>query len=325
MTTQSERGLALEAARRAALLTLAVQSEMPDRMDKTGKEPVTIADFGAQAVIGALLQAEFPGDRVVAEESAADFEKLADHDQQAAVIRHVGQALDADVSSSQVAKWLDFGRDATSSRMWMIDPIDGTKGFLRKEQFAIAIGFAIGGQLVAGALACPRLPVDPHQPDGEYGLILTAARGAGTTAEKLSGGAAWGVSASPASTPDDARAVESVESAHGDHTASAKTLAVLGVTRPPLRLDSQAKYAAVALGRAELYLRMQSRPDYRERVWDHAAGALVVMEAGGNVTDLYGQALDFTRGERLQANRGVLASNGLLHQATLDALREAGI
>ena len=103
-----------------------------------------------------------------------------------------------------------------------------------------------------------------------------------------------------------------------------QALKALGVGRAPLRIDSQAKYAAVADGRADIYLRTMSSPDYRERVWDHAAGALIVSEAGGMVTDLYGESLDFSLGNRLENNRGVLATNGHLHEAMLAALREVG-
>jgi 3'(2'), 5'-bisphosphate nucleotidase len=67
-----------------------------------------------------------------------------------------------------------------------------------------------------------------------------------------------------------------------------------------------------------------SRPDYREKVWDQAAGAIVIEEAGGKVTDLDGKPLDFTQGRTLANNRGICASNGVLHKAALDALREIG-
>jgi 3'(2'), 5'-bisphosphate nucleotidase len=89
-----------------------------------------------------------------------------------------------------------------------------------------------------------------------------------------------------------------------------------------VRLDSQVKYAAVAAGEAEIYLRPRSRPDYRENVWDHAAGVAVVEHAGGRVTDLDGRVLDFRHGRRLEENRGVLATNGAVHDLMLDVLSE---
>ena len=72
---------------------------------------------------------------------------------------------------------------------------------------------------------------------------------------------------------------------------------------------------------ADVYLRLPTRADYREKIWDHAAGALIVTEAGGRVTDVDGRPLDFTRGSSLLDNRGVLATNGLLHDRVLKAIR----
>ncbi|MEA5469572.1 inositol monophosphatase family protein [Spirulina sp. 06S082] len=62
----------------------------------------------------------------------------------------------------------------------------------------------------------------------------------------------------------------------------------------------------------------KDRQDKRENIWDHAAGAIVLEEAGGRVTDLDGKPLDFSLGEKLTANRGILASNGVIHDRALE-------
>ena len=97
----------------------------------------------------------------------------------------------------------------------------------------------------------------------------------------------------------------------------------LGIQREPVRLDSQAKYAVVARGEGDLYLRLPTRADYREKIWDHAGGVLVVEEAGGRVSDIDGKPLDFTQGRELSANRGVVVTNGKLHDDVLKAIRES--
>ncbi len=74
---------------------------------------------------------------------------------------------------------------------------------------------------------------------------------------------------------------ESVESGHSSHDDAAKIAERLGVTKPPFRIDSQCKYAAVARGDASIYLRLPTRADYEEKIWDHAAGWVVIREAGG--------------------------------------------
>ena len=113
-----------------------------------------------------------------------------------------------------------------------------------------------------------------------------------------------------------------MEVGHTDHSFSAQVMDLTGVNGQPVRIDSQAKYLAVADGRAEIYIR-RARDGYSERVWDHAAGVLLVEEAGGRVTDLYGKPLDFTQGAHLSNNRGILATNGPLHDDLLQAIERA--
>jgi 3'(2'), 5'-bisphosphate nucleotidase len=74
-----------------------------------------------------------------------------------------------------------------------------------------------------------------------------------------------------------------------------------------------------------LRLLSPSKLDYREKIWDQAAGSLILAEAGGRITDLHGRQLDFSAGRTLAHNRGILASNGYLHQAALEALESIGV
>lgn len=320
----TELEVARSAARSAARLCLAVQQEMlgaPDRMEKAGKEPVTIADYGAQALILREIRARFPADGAFAEERAADFGSVASASQRDAVLRHVGASLNQAVSQEDIQTWLDFGRGQSVERMWAVDPIDGTKGFLRSDQFAIAVALIVRGELAIAALACPKLPYETSESNAELGVIAWAAQGEGATLENLAGDQSRPLKVSSIADPAAMRVVESVESGHTDHSFSADVLSAARVAGRSLRMDSQAKYVAVADGRAEIYIRHTPDPDYREKVWDHAAGALVIAEAGGRVTDLHGHKLDFSVGERLGNNHGILGTNGPLHDRLLGAIR----
>ena len=117
------------------------------------------------------------------------------------------------------------------------------------------------------------------------------------------------------------RFCESVEAAHSDHDEAAEIARRLGITTEPYRIDSQCKYAAVARGDASIYLRLPTRAAYVEKIWDHAAGKLVVEQAGGVVTDVAGSSLDFSLGERLGANRGVVATSGRFHDEVIAAVQ----
>ena len=74
----------------------------------------------------------------------------------------------------------------------------------------------------------------------------------------------------------------------------------------------------------DVYLRRVPDPAFREKLWDHTAGYVIVTEAGGRVTDIHGRPLDFTAGTRLWENDGVLMTNGYLHDALLEAIAKSG-
>jgi 3'(2'), 5'-bisphosphate nucleotidase len=321
MTFDQEAAVALDAVRAAAVLCQDVRREMVgEALTKEDRSPVTVADFGAQAVICRRLAQEFPDDPVVGEEDSAALRTDENAESLARVTEYVGRQV-ADATSDRVTAWIDHGNGSVGPRFWTLDPIDGTKGFLRGDQYAVALALVVDGDLKVGALACPALPVDPAAPDGPQGVVFTAVRGQGTFI--------WEDSADsrPIRVADGAdvsryRLVESVVKAHGDMSMQERIAASLGFGSKPVRMDSQAKYGAVARGHAALYLRLPSprTPDYRENIWDHAAGALIVEEAGGRVTDMRGKSLDFAGGPRMVDNRGVVVSNGRIHDRVLEAL-----
>ena len=86
-------------------------------------------------------------------------------------------------------------------------------------------------------------------------------------------------------------------------------------------MDSQAKYAAVATGMADAYLRLPTRKDYQEKIWDHAAGAFVLEQAGGKISDVFGKELDFSQGRTLKNNRGVIATAAGVHAQIIEKVK----
>jgi len=318
---------ALAAVRQATDLCRRVQAGMVSAvaMEKADRSPVTVADYGAQAIMCHSLASTCPDLSVVAEETAEALRQPAQQKMLAQVTRFVG-VLSPGVTSEDVCAWIDQGNSGPTSRFWTMDPIDGTAGFLRGEQYAIALALIEGGQVEIGVLACPNLPVDLAQPGGPRGVIFLAERDKGAIMLSGDGKSAEAVAVSSRGKIAFAPVVESVESNHADHQAHRQLADSLGITRPSLRMDSQAKYGVVARGDAAIYLRIPSpdTPDYRECIWDHAAGCLLVEEAGGRVTDARGAGLDFGRGRRLSGNWGVVVSNGRLHSALLGAVQSLG-
>ena len=323
MSYEQEKQVAIEAALTAAKLCQRVRQERVQAMEKSDKSPVTVADYGSQAVICRAIAAAFPDDPVVGEETATELREPTMANQLAQVTSYV-QAVVGDATSDDVLGWIDRGNNEIGSRYWTLDPIDGTKGFLRQDQYAVALALVELGEIKLGVLACPALPVDPDQPDGEQGVLFVAVRGQGATMVPISGGTPQPIHVTAADDVGNMRFVQSVESGHGDQARQDAIAKAVGITSPSLRMDSQAKYGAVAAGRAALYLRLPSpkTPDYREKIWDHAAGVIVVEEAGGRVTDMYGKPLNFSLGNKLSDNQGVIVSNGVIHDTVLAALQE---
>ena len=326
MNYTQEKQAAITAVTIAARLCSLVRSEMVnlDALEKSDKSPVTVADFGAQALVCQHLKAVFPADVIVAEEDSGQLQQPGEKENLAQVTGYI-QRFFPDVTPAEVCHWIDEGNGAVGARYWTLDPIDGTKGFLRNDQYAIALALVEYGQVKVAALACPALPLNLAEPETEIGVLFSAVQGQGAVMASLNGGPALPIRVAGQAEKAGLRFAESVEAAHANFTLQQAIADAVGITHPSLRMDSQAKYGLVARGDAALYLRLPSAksPDYREKIWDHAAGYLVITEAGGRVTDMLGQPLDFASGPKMDHNRGVVASNGLLHQAVLEALSRA--
>jgi 3'(2'), 5'-bisphosphate nucleotidase len=318
----AELAAGIEAVRAAARVCRAVQQRLvTPALEKRDKSPVTVADFASQAVVCERIARLLPGDRVVGEEDAHELRNGAPESLRSAILAAVqGEVPRATLASA--LDWIDAGAaKAEGERYWTLDPIDGTKGFLRDEQYAVALGLLVGLEVAVGVLGCPNLPDGA----GGTGVLFAAVRGAGVRAYSL-----WDardasgrpVHVAPIADPREARFCESVEAAHSDQDESARIASELGIRTEPVRMDSQCKYAAVARGDASIYLRLPTREDYREKIWDHAAGKLVVEEAGGRVTDVDGRPLDFRHGRELRENRGVVATCGSIHDAVLAAIQK---
>ncbi len=320
-----EISTAIQAVAAASVICRAVQKTIADdAMEKKDRSPVTVADFASQAVICRVLRASFPDDPIVAEEDSKELRTPENASFRTRILEEI-QATGVETTEDEVLNWIDFGNhDGSASRFWTLDPIDGTKGFLRKDQFAISLALIIDGTIQVAALACPNLQTGEAWENAQ-GVVLSAVRGQGAKMSPLDfpDATPQTTQVSEISSTLDARTCESFESGHTAHGWSANVREQLGTTAEVVRIDSQAKYAVVARGDAEVYLRLPTRKDYQEKIWDHAGGVLVIEESGGTVTDIDGKPLDFSQGSTLKNNRGVVVTNGLLHDDVLKAIAAA--
>lgn len=315
-----ELAIAIGAVREASKVCRSVQATIaPDALEKKDKSPVTVADFASQALVCRALQDAFGDDPVIGEEDAAALRGDAGADFRGRVFAELKPFGVRDEEAA--LGFIDRGgAQEYSPRFWTLDPIDGTKGFLRGDQYAVALALVVDGVLTVAAMACPNLPCG-----GQPGTVFWAVRGEGAFHGALDGNGSDLARVSSESAIANTRLCESFESGHSSHDHSAQLIAKLGISADPVRLDSQAKYGVVARGEAEAYLRLPTRPGYREKIWDHGAGCLIVQEAGGTVTDVAGKPLDFTKGRELTENRGVIVTHGPFHSQILQTLAELGV
>ena len=306
--------LALKAVEQACRLSRDLQDKLGgDFYSKLDSSPVTLADLSVQALVGLQVREKFPQDSLLGEETA---ETLSE-----AVLNLIKKAVEPYCGPVDSARLLAcFQVSPRAERRWILDPIDGTKGFLRGDQFAVALAHQNGEDMEFGLLGCPRLA--DKAPERGEGCIGAAYRGRGSWQKPL-GSADWRqIKTSGRDDVTQTRLLRSFEASHTNETEIENLVKNLQIKADPVLMDSQAKCLLLARGEAEVVIRCLSpkKPNYKEKLWDQAAGWMLITEAGGKVTDLAGKDLDFSGESRLENNSGILGSNGILQQQLLAGL-----
>ncbi|KAK4839822.1 hypothetical protein QYF36_025278 [Acer negundo] len=331
---------------------------------KDDDSPVTVADWSVQATVSLVLSETFKGENVsiVAEEDVQTLSKADSEGLLAAVVNTVNECLaeapkyglqspNRPLATSQILEAISRCNSSggPSGRHWVLDPVDGTLGFVRGDQYAVALGLIEDGKVVIGVLGCPNYPMTkellsyPHKHNQvtsnpslsnaerwDKGCVLYARRGSGEAwMQPLVHGeenfhwpnSASQIQVSPIVDPALATVCEPVERANSNHSFTAGLAHTMGLRNQPMRVHSMVKYAAIARGDAEIFMKF-ARCGYKEKIWDHAAAVVIVEEAGGVVTDAGGRPLDFSRGVYLEGlDRGIIACSGaILHEKIIEAV-----
>jgi 3'(2'), 5'-bisphosphate nucleotidase len=252
-------------ARQAGELAREFQSAGLSVERKAGNEPVTEADRQANALLVLGLSTAFPEDGLLSEEAPDDGSRLS------------------------------------RERVWMVDPIDGTKDFIRGESgFAVMIGLLVGDRPALGVV---------YQPVGDRLYWAVSGHGAFTT---VGGGAPERLHVSDISDPAQIRMVAS--KSHREAVID-KVRAELGIT-DELNVGSVGlKLGLIARGDRDLYV----NPSGHSKLWDVCGPEAILVEAGGRLTDARGVPLAY-RGQALGNLRGLIASNGRVHDEVVARL-----
>lgn len=330
---------------------------------KDDDSPVTVADWSVQATVSLMLSETLVENvSIVAEEDVQTLTKADSEGLLVAVVNTVNECLAeapkfglqsplAPLRTSQILEAISrcSSNGGPAGRHWVLDPVDGTLGFVRGDQYAVALALIEDGKVVIGVLGCPNYPMKKellnypqnyNQTKSKVSLSTTATweKGCVIYARRDSGGAwmqplihgdqmlEWPNSAtriwvSPIVDPALATVCEPVERANSNHSFTAGLAETVGLRTQPIRVHSMVKYAAIARGDAEIFMKF-ARAGYKEKIWDHAAGVIIIEEAGGVVTDAGGRPLDFSRGVFLEGlDRGIIAcSNAVLHEKIIGAV-----
>ncbi|KAK6157408.1 hypothetical protein DH2020_011656 [Rehmannia glutinosa] len=254
---------------------------------------VTVADWSVQATVSWMLKKAFGSQNIsiVAEEDIQTLCKSESQSLLAMVVSAVNGCL------AEAPRFGLHGPEKPLSASEILEAISQCN--------------SRGGPLevVMGVLGCPNYsvkddglnkytqenPVMSKISSGEVGCVMYTRKGSGK---------AW---------------MQSL--IHRDETRLSGQILQNSYRNKPLRVYSMVKYAAIARGEAEIYMRF-ARAGYKEKIWDHAAGVLLVQEAGGVVTDAGGRPLDFSRGIYLEGlDRGIIACSGIkLHDKIIGAV-----
>lgn len=327
-------------------------------VEKNDNTPVTVADFGVQALVSLELSKVFPSIPLVAEEDS-DFVRSNNLvDSVVSVVTDKASSNDKPLTNVDVLEAIDRGKNAIvygtrPATYWVLDPIDGTKGFLKGSEALYVVGLAlvVEGDIVLGVMGCPNWKeassynstIDVQGSESvptRSGILMVAHIGCGTWARQLSD--LMGVSAKVPNgwtrcfvdgchlVPkarfciSDSQTWESVPlSAFFSATSDADGVSDKEILLLPTCCGSLCKYLMVASGRASVFI-LRARAQTIIKAWDHAVGIICVHEAGGKVTDWKGSDIDLA-GDQVERrilfpSMGVLVTNGTIHNRILEMI-----
>ncbi|XP_074307626.1 putative 3'(2'),5'-bisphosphate nucleotidase, mitochondrial [Silene latifolia] len=325
-------------------------------LEKNDNTPVTIADFSVQALISLELGKLFPSIPLVAEEDSAFLRSNNLANAVLNVVKDNTSSAYNQLQEDEVLQAIDRGGnnavafDDKPATYWVLDPIDGTRGFLKggSAMYVVGLALIVEGEIVLGVMGCPKWRgdfinksvSDVQGTESESGIIMAAHTGCGTWKMKLSVmidnlmamNSVWekcfvnecstvheACFCIPESqTWDSLPLSKSFRETSGPNNLENDQIILL-----PTCCGSLCKYLTVASGRASIFI-LRSRTRTIIKAWDHAVGMICVHEAGGKVTDWNGSQIDLAADAAARRvifpSGGILVSNGTLHGQILELI-----
>ncbi|OIV91631.1 hypothetical protein TanjilG_09043 [Lupinus angustifolius] len=352
---------AVEVVQRASSLCVDVKSSLfstDDKvLEKNDNTPVTVADFGVQALLSLELNKLFPDIPLVAEEDSAFVRSRNLAGTVLDAVTTKASSTSKPLTQDDVLKAIDRGgKDAfvfgsKPATYWVLDPIDGTRGFLKasKALYVVGLALVVEGEVVIGVMGCPNWQEDLSEKNpaemkehtdslSGSGIVMIAHIGFGTWTKRLN---------STSNLPDvwtrcfvdgfdlvhkarlclpDSQTWESLPlSSLFNATSDADNVVNNQILVLTACCGSLSKYLMVASGRASIFIQRKKEKTIIKS-WDHAVGMLCVHEAGGKVSDWEGSEIDLAADESgrrlIFPSGGVLVTNGNLHHKILQIISQ---
>lgn len=225
-----------------------------------------------------------------------------DRGAQETILKHLHESFPDDALCAEEATGTLAAAKRDGRRLWVVDPIDGTRGFVMKNgEFSVMIGLIVDGELAVGVVSEPVFNRVTYASKGQGCWVVTSA-----SAPKR-------CQVSDVRLLREAALIRSHSKKKHEPSEELKALAPKRVIEI---YSAGVKLAMVARGEGELYLNTYSK--FHD--WDICAGHILVTEAGGQVTTLHGEPIRYGLPDHSQ-HGGLLATNGRIHDEAVAILR----
>ncbi|KAI1781299.1 carbohydrate phosphatase [Hypoxylon cercidicola] len=343
-----ELRVAIGAVQSAAKLSQAVIS-IDDKgvIEKDDLSPVTVADFAIQALLTATIHNAFPHDKFVGEESAAELrsnpllqdrvwqllQRLREDEE-----RSLCKLPESPEQMCEMIDWCGLGEPggANAGRVWVFDPIDGTKTFVQRMAYAINIALLEGSKQVLSVVGCPTLSVDAESPVTNTtpdptgrGCIVFAVKGHGTYVCHLVGSSPHDVQARRVKPHGDAESSQELRPVSCYNMLDSGVDDIHQIINEKLNITTQGcdllawvlRWVTLGLGLANMTVWVYKQRSRTGKIWDHAGAMLLFEEVGGKVTDIDGKDIDLGVGRKMTGNHGFVAAPMAMHATVLETVQ----
>ena len=261
--------------------------------------------LNAAAAAGRFAKAEYEKFTPIPD-APASISTHVDREAQELILRHLLAAFPGDGLIAEEATPTLADSPVDAARVWIVDPIDGTRGFAMKNgEFSVMIGLTVGGRPVLGVVLEPILDRVTYAASG-HGCWVRTGTGEPTRCH--------------VTTQDNVAASVWVQSRTKPGRGPKAIVTAIGPAKVVETYSAGIKLAMVARGEVDLYVN-----DYANfHDWDVCAGHVLVEEAGGKLTEFAGETVIY--GAKGTTPRlGMIATNGHLHAEVIRRLKTAGL